>query len=134
VSENPLDWVVGEFVRSTPGVVNALVVSGDGLKLATSPGMSRELADQLAAASSGLISLARGTAHLLAAGSVAQTILEMDSGYLFITAIGDGAALTVHADRQCDIGMIGYEMTMLASRVVHVLSPGVREHAADASR
>ena len=32
----------------------------------------------------------------------------------------------MHTDRRCDIGMIGYEMTLLATSVGHALSPGVR--------
>ena len=129
MTDSRLDWLLVEFVRGTPGVVDAVVVSGDGLRLATSPGMSDDLGDQLSAASSGLVSLARGTAHLLGAGPVTQTILEMAGGYLFVTAISRGATLAVHADRQCDIGMVGYEMTMLASRVGHALTPGVRADA-----
>lgn len=107
-------------------MVDAVVVSGDGLRLATSPGMHDDLGDQLSAASSGLVSLARGTAHLLGAGPVSQTILEMAEGYLFVTSISQGATLAVHTDRRCDIGMVGYEMTMLATRVGHALTPGVR--------
>ncbi len=124
-----LDWLLVEFIRGTPGVVDAVVVSSDGLRLATSPGMSDDLGDQLSAASSGLVSLARGTAHLLGAGPVTQTILEMAGGYLFVTAISRGATLAVHTDRRCDIGMVGYEMTMLASRVGHALMPMVRADA-----
>ena len=121
-----LDWLLAEFTRETPGVTEALVVSADGLRLATSPGMAEALGDQLSAAASGLVSLAKGTARLLNAGSVTQTILEMAGGYLFVTAIDQGATLAVHADRSCDLGMVGYEMTMLANRAGHALTPGVR--------
>lgn len=121
-----LDWLLVEFTRDTPGVRQAVVVSVDGLRLATSPGMSEALGDQLAAAASGLGSLARGAAQLLGAGTVSQTILEMSGGYFFVSAISQGAALAVHADRSCDIGLVGYEMTMLAVRVGHALSPGER--------
>jgi uncharacterized protein len=34
--------------------------------------------------------------------------------------------LAVFADRYCDIGMIGYEMTLLAARVGHLLTPAPR--------
>ena len=34
--------------------------------------------------------------------------------------------LAVLADRYCDIGMIGYEMTLLAARVGYVLNPAPR--------
>jgi predicted regulator of Ras-like GTPase activity (Roadblock/LC7/MglB family) len=124
-----LDWLLAEFVRDVPGVVHGVVVSGDGLRLATSPDVGVALGDQLAAAASGLVSLARGTAHLLAAGNVSQTILEMAGGYLFVTSISQGATLAVFAQRSCDIGMVGYEMTMLASRVGHALTPAPRMSA-----
>lgn len=124
-----LDWLLVEFARDTPSVVHAVVVSGDGLRLATSPGMDTALGDQVSAAASGLVSLARGTSHLLGAGPVAQTILEMREGYLFVSTISQGAILAVYADRQCDMGLVGYEMTLLAARVGHALTPGVRAEA-----
>ena len=126
VRSGQLDWLLVEFVRDTPGVVHGVVVSGDGLRLATSPGVGTALGDQLAAAASGLVSLARGTATLLGAGAVSQTILEMAGGYLFVTSVSQGATLAVYAERQCDIGMVGYEMTLLASRVGHALTPAPR--------
>jgi uncharacterized protein len=121
-----LSWLLAEFARATAGVRSALVVSADGLRLATSPDLDETLADQLSAAACGLVSLARGTAALLGTGPVTQTILEMERGYLFVTAINQGATLAVHADRNCDIGMVGYEMTMLASRAGHALTPQPR--------
>jgi uncharacterized protein len=126
-----LGWLLSEFGKKTAGVRSALVVSADGLKLATSPDVDTALADQLSAAASGLVSLARGTAMLLGAGPVTQTILEMEGGYLFVTAISQGATLAVYAERACDIGMVGYEMTMLAARVGHVLTPQSRASAGD---
>ncbi|GAA1876498.1 roadblock/LC7 domain-containing protein [Pseudonocardia ailaonensis] len=128
-STGQLDWLLVEFARDVPGVVHALVVSGDGLRLAASPSVGDALADQLSAAASGLVSLATGTAHLLGSGAVSQTILEMEGGYLFVTAISQGATLAVHAQRTCDIGMVGYEMTLLASRVGHALTPAPRTPA-----
>lgn len=125
-TEGQLDWLLVEFVRQVPEVSHAIVVSADGLKLAASQSVGEALGDQLSAAVSGLVSLSRGTAHLLGTGAVTQTILEMSGGYLFATALSDGATLAVHAGPHCDIGMLGYEMTMLASRVGHALEPGVR--------
>ena len=121
-----LSWLLTDFSRTTAGVLDAMLVSADGLKLATTPDLDPELSDQLAAASSGLVSLARGTAALLDGGPVSQTILEMDRGYLFVTAITRGASLAVHAERHCDMGNVGYEMTLLAARVGHALSPQAR--------
>jgi predicted regulator of Ras-like GTPase activity (Roadblock/LC7/MglB family) len=102
------------------------VVSRDGLRLAASDRIDIGLADQLAAISSGLVSLAQGAARAFAAEPVQQTIVEMAGGYLFVSSISEGAVLAVFADRYCDIGMIGYEMTLLATRVGHLLSPAPR--------
>ena len=123
---NRLDWLLVDFARETPGVTTALVVSVDGLPLAASSGVSDAFADQLAAAASGLVSLARATTNLLASGSLTQTILEMSGGYLFVTSVSRGATVAVHATRNCDLGLVGYEMTMLAERVGKALDPGVR--------
>jgi len=126
VGGRQLDWLLVDFTRRTPGVRHGLVVSRDGLRLAASERIDTGLADQLAAISSGLVSLAQGAARAFGAEPVQQTIVEMGGGYLFVSSIGEGAVLAVFADRYCDIGMIGYEMTLLAARVGYVLNPAPR--------
>jgi predicted regulator of Ras-like GTPase activity (Roadblock/LC7/MglB family) len=121
-----LDWLLVDFVRSTAGARHAVVVSADGLRLAASQGVDTALGDQLAAVTSGLLSLAQGIAQSFVAGPVRQTIVEMVGGYLFVTSISEGSMLAVFAERSCDMGMIGYEMTLLAARVGHMLTPGRR--------
>jgi predicted regulator of Ras-like GTPase activity (Roadblock/LC7/MglB family) len=116
-----LDWLVNNFVDRIVGVSHALVVSGDGLKLARSERVDEERADQLAAVASGLASLTRGAARFFDAEPVNQTIVEMRGGYLFVTSVGDGSVLAVFARTDCDIGMIGYEMTLLVARVGQLL-------------
>ncbi|MGH3998223.1 MAG: roadblock/LC7 domain-containing protein [Pseudonocardiaceae bacterium] len=125
-AQGQLDWLINDFTRDTPGVRHALVLSGDGLLLASSADVDTTLGDQLSAAASGLVSLAAGAALLLNLAPVSQIIIEMTGGYLFATSISQGSTLAVVAARQCDLGMIGYEMTMLASRVGHALTPAPR--------
>jgi predicted regulator of Ras-like GTPase activity (Roadblock/LC7/MglB family) len=121
-----MDWLLVDFTRRTAGVRHGLVVSRDGLRLAASERIETGLADQLAAITSGLVSLAQGAARAFSAEPVQQTIVEMGGGYLFVSSISEGAVLAVFADRYCDIGMIGYEMTLLAARVGYVLNPAPR--------
>jgi uncharacterized protein len=122
-----LDWLVDDFVRRVSGVQHALVVSGDGLRLAASERLGEGLADQLSAVASGLVSLTRGAAQCFRAEPVRQTIVEMGGGYLFVTAVSDGSSLAVFADAHCDIGMVGYEMTLLVTRVGQLLAPAARQ-------
>lgn len=122
-----LDWLLTDFAKDMPGVGHALVVSGDGLLLAASEHLEAGLAERLAAAASGLVSLARGAARMLHAEPVSQTIIEMENGYLFVSSLSQGSTLTIFAEPSCDIGLLGYEMTMLATRVGHVLAATPRE-------
>jgi predicted regulator of Ras-like GTPase activity (Roadblock/LC7/MglB family) len=126
-----LDWLINSFVDRIPGVSSALVVTTDGLVLAHSQRIARDTADQLAAVTSGLASLTAGAARCLEAGSVQQVIVELTRGYLFVTTIGDGSALAVMCGTDCDIGLIGYEMSLLVTRIGQVLTPALRADGRD---
>ena len=112
-----LDWFVSNFVRDVPGVTHAILVSADGLLMASSSHLPTDRADQLAAVTSGLASLAAGAARLFAAGDVRQSIVEMDEGYLLLMGVGNGSYLASLASISCDVGQVGYEMAVLVDRV-----------------
>jgi predicted regulator of Ras-like GTPase activity (Roadblock/LC7/MglB family) len=98
-------------------VRHALVLSNDGLVTGASTGLRREDAEHLAAVSSGLHSLAKGSGRHFGAGSVRQTMVEFDDAVLFVTAAGAGSCLCVLSGAEADIGQIAYEMTLLVNRV-----------------
>ncbi|MBN2623100.1 MAG: roadblock/LC7 domain-containing protein [Acidimicrobiales bacterium] len=124
--DGDLDWLINSFANRIPGASSAIVVTTDGLVLAMSERIVRETADQLAAIASGLASLTAGAARCFDAGTVNQLIVEMDGGYLFVTTVSDGSALAVMCDPDCDIGLIGYEMSLLVARIGQVLTPAMR--------
>ena len=88
--------------------------------------LPRDRADQLAAVASGLVSLTQGAARCFDAGGVVQTVVEMDRGIVLLMCISDGSCLAVLASPSCDIGLIGYEMTLLVDRVGQLLTPELR--------
>ena len=112
-----LDWFVSNFVRDVPGVSHAILVSADGLLMASSTHLPTDRADQLAAVTSGLASLANGAARLFEAGEVRQSLVEMDDGYLLLMGVGNGSYLAALATISCDVGQVGYEMAVLVDRV-----------------
>jgi predicted regulator of Ras-like GTPase activity (Roadblock/LC7/MglB family) len=124
-SEN-MSWLLNNLVKKVPEVTYAIALSSDGLLLATSAGMDRATADQLAAVASGFNSLARGAGRFFGGGSVRQTIVEMEQGFLFVTAVGDGACLAILSSPGADIGLIAYEMALLVTRVGEFLTPELR--------
>jgi predicted regulator of Ras-like GTPase activity (Roadblock/LC7/MglB family) len=112
-----LDWLLATMVETVDHVRQAVILSGDGLVLASSPGMTQDEADHLAALAAGMQSLARGASQQLTGGAVRQTVIEMDQALLFIAAAGSGTCLAVVADVEADAGLIAYEMTVLVKRL-----------------
>lgn len=121
-----LGWLVEDFVQRTAGVSHAVVISTDGILLCQSRGLPPEPADQLAAVTAGLLSLAQGAARLFEAGAVMQTIVEMERGYLFLASVGEGSCLAVLAAHNCEAGMVGHQMTILVAQLGDHLVPEVR--------
>ena len=115
--ERDLDWVMSRFVEEVPDAAHSILVSADGLLMASSTSIPAERAEQVAAVSSGLASLAVGAARLFEGGAVMQTIVEMEMGFLMLMSVGDGSNLTVLTIEEADIGEVGYEMALLVDRV-----------------
>jgi uncharacterized protein len=118
-----INWLLSSFVDQTAGVGQSIAVSSDGLLMAISSNLDRASADKLAAIVTGMRSLADGAARVLGKGGLNQVIVEMSDAYLFVAAISGGSSIGVVADRTCDLGLVGYEITMLVSRVGNQLTP-----------
>lgn len=124
--DRDLDWVMSKFVEDVPDAAHAILVSADGLLMASSTSIPSERAEQVAAVSSGLASLAVGAARLFEGGAVMQTIVEMEMGFLMLMSVGDGSNLTVLTTEEADIGQVGYEMALLVDRVGQMIEAQAR--------
>jgi predicted regulator of Ras-like GTPase activity (Roadblock/LC7/MglB family) len=122
-----LNWLINNFVDQVPKVAHAVVLSSDGLVMAYSDGLARDRADQLSAVACGLASLTVGAAKIFDGGTVTQTIVEMKRGFLFVMQISDGSVFAVMASPECDMGLVGYQMTLVVERTGDVLTPTLRE-------
>lgn len=122
-----LNWLITAFTERVPSVANAAVVSSDGLPLAFSSGLAGDRVDQLAAVTSSITSLVEGAARLFEGGSVAQTLVTMDRGMLLVMSVSDGSSLAVLAASDCDLGLVAYEMALLAERTGRALTPEARK-------
>ena len=112
-----LTWLLDDLVERVLTAQQAVVLSADGLMLGASAAMSREDAEHLSAMAAGFQSLAKGASRHFRAGPVRQTVVEMESAFLFVTAAGQGACLAVLSTSDADLGLIAYEMAMLVTRV-----------------
>jgi predicted regulator of Ras-like GTPase activity (Roadblock/LC7/MglB family) len=112
-----LSWMLDNLVGRVEAVRQALILSRDGLVVAASAAMSRQDGEHLSALAAGVQSLARGAGRHFGGGAVRQTIIEMESSFLFITAAGEGTCLAVLSSADANVGMVAYEMAMLVRRM-----------------
>ena len=125
-SAQDLNWLITNFAEMVPSVAHAIVVSSDGLAMAHSQDLPLDRVDQLAAVTSGLTSLVQSASRVFEGGTVNQTVVEMEHGLLILMAISDGSSLAVLAELDCDMGLVAYQMVLLAERVGSALTPQVR--------
>jgi uncharacterized protein len=124
-SPQTFNWLLSNFVRGTDGVRDAVAVSSDGLLIAMSEGLDRTGADRLAALTSRLASLAKSASRYYDFDGLKLIMIEMGRGFLLVSTISDGSCVAVLADEHCDIGLIGYEIAVLAERAGGLLTPGL---------
>jgi predicted regulator of Ras-like GTPase activity (Roadblock/LC7/MglB family) len=111
-----LDWLLDDLVMRVPQIQRAVYLSQDGLALGASRGLDRADAEHLAALAAGFQSMARGAGQHFGGGRVRQTIIEMESAFLFVSAAGHGTCLAVLSTGDADIGLVAYEMAVLVRR------------------
>jgi predicted regulator of Ras-like GTPase activity (Roadblock/LC7/MglB family) len=122
-----LDWLLDDLVSRVAQIDKAVILSRDGLAIGSSAGLSREDSEHLSAVAAGFQSLARSVGHHFGGGVPRQTIVEMESAFLFVTAAGEGSCLAVLAAADAEaLGHIAYEMAVLVRRVGEHMAVGAR--------
>ena len=130
IPRDPKDfgWLIDNFAASTPGVSHALIVSSDGLPLIAAGGMSPDLADPLAAMTSGVISLGNNIAHKVGEAGCDQVMLKFPTGHFLFMGIGNLAGFAVLVRAGANLGVVAHQMAQLVDAVGHVLTPQLRDN------
>jgi predicted regulator of Ras-like GTPase activity (Roadblock/LC7/MglB family) len=111
-----LSWLLDDLASRVEHFRKAVILSRDGLAIASSAGLGRDEAERLSALAAGMQSLASGAGQHFGVGEVRQTIIELEQALLFITAAGHGSCLAVLCPANADAGLVAYEMAMLVKR------------------
>ena len=119
------NWLLGNFVHQTHGVRDAVAVSSDGLLIAGSDGLARADADHLAAIVSSLAGVARSAARRYDFDGLKLIMIEMHRGFLLVSVMPGGSCLGVVAGSDSDVGLVGYEISLLADRFGELLTPAL---------
>jgi predicted regulator of Ras-like GTPase activity (Roadblock/LC7/MglB family) len=121
--ERDLAWLLDDLATRVTDFKRAVILSRDGLLLASSMDLSREEAEHLSAVAAALQSLATGTGERFKVGGVRQTVIELEYGLLLVIAAGEGSCLAALCASDADAGMVAYEMAMLVKRArPHLIS------------
>lgn len=112
-----LGWVLDDMVARVAGVQQAAVVSTDGMVIDKSSGLGKDDADHLAAMSCALQSLAKGAGQQFSKGRVRQLVVDLEGGYLVVTAAGENACLALLTAAKVDLGLVAYEMNRIVQQV-----------------
>lgn len=115
-----LAGALNDFLKSSPDVEAAAVVSLDGLAMASAlpPGMDE---DRLGAMSAALLSLGEQAAIVLGRGEMRQLFVEGQHGFVFFMSCQGQAVLAAVTGRQAKIGFMLYEMRRAAEAIGGVL-------------
>jgi predicted regulator of Ras-like GTPase activity (Roadblock/LC7/MglB family) len=121
---------LNDFLRSSPDVEAASVVSFDGLAMASA--LPPEIdEDRLGAMSAALLSLGEQAAIVLGRGEMRQLFVEGEHGFVFFMSAQDQAVLAAITSRSAKIGFMLYEMRRAADTIGAVLHEDAGDAYAD---
>ncbi|MEU1802972.1 roadblock/LC7 domain-containing protein [Streptomyces sp. NPDC019937] len=112
-----LDRILDDGAARAAGVRHAVLLSQDGTTLSASRGLSRRDAAHLAEVASGFDGLARSAGRRGRPARVRGTMVETESGTLFVAAVGEGACLVVLSAAGADASTAAGETARLVERV-----------------
>ncbi|MFF5557083.1 roadblock/LC7 domain-containing protein [[Kitasatospora] papulosa] len=142
-------WLLRQFADDVPGVLHAVLLSRDGLRLLDSE-VDKDWADELSAALAGMASLAsNATGPTHQKRPARQVIIERDDCLFFVQSAGRSAAFKDHPGQErgevdtvlaviaapdADAGPVGFEMGRLVKRFAPYMQIPVRVGTGDESR
>ncbi|MGW3009678.1 roadblock/LC7 domain-containing protein [Streptomyces sp. NPDC001219] len=118
-----LPWLLDQLCHDTPGVLHALLLSDEGMKLAHDKTLDRDTADLLSAMCTTWLTLSHQLEKLFDTGGPALTAtVDTPNIQLLAVGAGKGAILATVATSEADPGIVGTAMSQLVERVADHLS------------
>ncbi|MFJ5734035.1 roadblock/LC7 domain-containing protein [Streptomyces microflavus] len=126
-----LAWTIGEL-QNLQGVDTAIVTTSDGLLITHSEAISRDQADKLAAAVSGMYSLGRAASEFVHDRSLGQIGFEYEGAMILVTAVGHARNALIAATTLpgADTGVVGENMASMAPSIARQLDVADRSPSA----
>jgi predicted regulator of Ras-like GTPase activity (Roadblock/LC7/MglB family) len=109
-----------ELQASSPGIEASVIVSVDGLSIASALPQGME-EDRVSAMSAAMLSLGERIASELKRGSLEQVFIKGANGYAILMSIGREAVMTVLTRSDAKLGLILLDMRRAVDELVSVI-------------
>lgn len=113
-------YILQGLVRRSQDVEGAMLVTLDGLPLASALPQGAD-EDRVAAMAAAALSMGARTTAELRRGTLEQVLVKGDSGYVVIIASGPDTVLAVISTGEAKLGMLLYEMKLAARDIAREL-------------
>ncbi|GAA2783000.1 roadblock/LC7 domain-containing protein [Kitasatospora sp. CM 4170] len=127
-----ISWVLTPLLE-LPGVLHALIATGDGLVEGASDGLGRASAERVAAMTATLHAASRAFTTSFTdveQPRLAQTVVESDLGFAVVVPAGENTSLAVFTTPEAQLGNVAYQMQVQVAALGRALaSPARRQDA-----
>lgn len=113
-----LEEILDELIAHTPDILIALVVSDDGLNVAS--GIPDDDDDSIALIASDLVDMAEEFCKRLAQGQLNRILLEGETRTTVVVNAGSHTILAVLVPAQTKLGLIGLSMRRAAGQIASI--------------
>ncbi|WP_395294005.1 roadblock/LC7 domain-containing protein [Kitasatospora hibisci] len=127
-----ISWVLTPLLE-LPGVLHAVIATGDGLVEGASDGLGRASAERVAAMTATLHAASRAFTTSFTdveQPRLAQTVVESDLGFAIVVPAGENTSLAVFTTSEAQLGNVAYQMQVQVAALGRALaSPARRQDA-----
>ena len=113
---NDLQALLHQFVSSTPDVEGAVLVSTDGLPLASALNANSD-EDRVSAMGAAALSMGSRIVGELQRGTLEQVLIKGDEGYVILVQAGSDVVLEVISTDDGKLGLLLYEIKRVAREI-----------------
>ncbi|MFC9327462.1 roadblock/LC7 domain-containing protein [Kitasatospora sp. NPDC057015] len=127
-----ISWVLAPLLE-LPGVLHAVIATGDGLIEGASKDLSRASAERVAAMTATVHAAARAftTAFTdVEQPKLAQTVVESDLGFAIVVPAGQNTSLAVFAAPDAQLGNVAYQMQVQVAALSRAMASPARQQDA----
>ncbi|MGW4893835.1 roadblock/LC7 domain-containing protein [Kitasatospora sp. NPDC004240] len=131
-----ISWVLTPLLE-LPGVLHAVIATGDGLVEGASERLGRDSAERVAAMTATVHAAARAftTAFTdVEQPKLSQTVVESDLGFAVVVPAGENTSLAVFTTPEAQLGNVAYQMQVQVAALARAMASPARHQDSAAAR